>query len=52
MYQIIYDYCSDEGYTETNIVEDFKGAWSELQEYIKTMRKNGCYNIVAAAITE
>lgn len=45
-YEIIYDY-SDEYGDSTNIVEDFDGSWSELQEYLKRMRQNGCYNISA-----
>ena len=46
MYEIMYDYCSD--YTdEKNIIEVFEGTWSELQSYIKQMKKQGCYNITA-----
>lgn len=43
-YEIIYDYCDE--FSETcNIVEYFEGSWDELHEYLKQMRKNGCYNI-------
>lgn len=42
MYLIIYDYKD-----ERNIRETFYGSWSELQNYIKRMLKNGCYNIDA-----
>lgn len=50
VYEIIYDYCSeyDGCYSEDyNIVETFEGSWTELQDYIKRMRANGCYNISA-----
>lgn len=51
MYEIIYDY--DDGWTEyQNNVETFEGSWSELQAYIKQMKKNGCYNISATCIRE
>ena len=50
-YEIIYDYCDD--YTdERNIVEKFVGSWNELQETIRQMRKNGCFNISAGAISD
>lgn len=48
-YEIIYDY-DNEFYTEYNCVETFEGDWDKLQEYIKTMKSNGCYNISATAI--
>ena len=49
MFEIIYDY--DDGWTDTrNISETFKGTWDELQDYLKSMRRHGCYNISAAAI--
>ena len=45
-YVIFYDY--DNGYdTERNIREEFTGTWSALQDYIKKMREQGCYNIDA-----
>ena len=51
MYEIIYDY--DDGWTEhRNVIEEFTGSWTELQAYIKTMRKHGCYNITASIIRE
>lgn len=50
-YKIIYDYCSEDGYTdEHNLSEYFNGTWTELQDYIKQMKRNGCYNIDAIAI--
>lgn len=52
VYEIIYDYTSEEGYEETNNVEEFEGTWSELQDYIKQMRRNGCYNIDANEVYE
>ena len=49
VYAIIYDFSND--YTdERNISERFEGSWQELQEYIKQMKENGCYNIEATAI--
>ena len=36
----------------TNNVETFNGTWFELQDCIKQMRRNGCYNITATAIGE
>lgn len=55
-YEIIYDYDNsaldyDGGYfEEKNIREEFTGSWDELQDYIKSMKKNGCYNIDAVAL--
>ena len=46
IYEIIYDYDD-----ERNICETFEGDWGELQDYIKTMRKQGCYNISANCIS-
>jgi predicted enzyme involved in methoxymalonyl-ACP biosynthesis len=51
-YEIFYDYCSEDGYEERNISETFEGTWSELQDCIKQMKKQGCYNIEANAIGE
>ncbi len=48
-YEIIYDFC-DEFSDEHGIVESFTGDWHELQEEIKQMRANGCYNITATAL--
>lgn len=48
-YTIFYDYCPDDGYDEKNLQEDFTGTWYELQDYLKQMRINGCYNITAVA---
>lgn len=49
-YEIIYDYTDKGGYESRNNVEMFNGTWLELQAYIKSMRKNGCYNIVATRV--
>ena len=49
-YEIIYDYCFDDGYEEKNVREEFYGEWNELQKYLKDMRNNGCYNIDATCI--
>lgn len=51
MYEIIYDY--DDGWSESrNNVEIFEGSWDELQDHIKKMRRNGCYNISATCVRE
>lgn len=48
-YEIIYDWSGE--YDEAlNITERFDGSYEELQEYIKQMKKNGCYNITASLI--
>lgn len=47
MYEIVYDYED-----EHNLVEIFEGSWHELQDYIKQMRRDGCYNIVATDVKE
>lgn len=52
VYEIIYDYTSEEGYEENNNVEQFEGTWTDLQDYIKQMRRNGCYNISANEISD
>ena len=44
-YVIIYD-CED----CTNCQESFEGSWHELQEEIKLLKKEGCYNIEATAL--
>jgi len=51
-YEIFYDYTDDGGYESRNNVETFNGTWLELQDCIKQMRRNGCYNITATAIGE
>lgn len=53
-YELVYDYCSTDGdWEEKNIHEEVEMAdWYELKEYIKQMRKNGCYNIDAALLGE
>ena len=50
MYEITYDYTDEGGYESRNITERFDGTWTELQAYIRTMRRTGCYNIEANAI--
>ena len=52
MYDIIYDYTDDSGYECRNNVETFEGSWFELQNHIRQMRRNGCYNIVATSVKE
>ena len=48
VYEISYDIDSpDTGEAYKDNYEKFEGSWSELQEYIKQMKKNGCYNINA-----
>lgn len=44
-YEIRYDYCSDEGYEEKDIIEEFEGEYQDLQDYLKEMREQGCYHI-------
>lgn len=51
-YLIIYDYTDECGNEELNIHEDFEGSHDELRDYVKEMRRNGCYNIEATAIEE
>lgn len=50
MYEIIYDYTDEGGYESRNNTETFEGTWTELQAYIKKMRKQGCYNITATEV--
>lgn len=49
-YEITYDFTDDSGYECRDCSELFEGDWFELQEYIKMMRRNGCYNIDATAL--
>lgn len=49
-YELVYDYCGEDGNSEYNIYEIFEGSWLELQDYIKQMKRNGCVNISAAAV--
>ena len=52
-YEIIYDYCSPDGYTEeSNIRETFEGTDSEMQDQVKQMRANGCYHIAVTALEQ
>lgn len=46
-YEIVFD-CDD----ERNIRDEFTGDWFDLQDCIKRMRENGCYNIEAACIDD
>lgn len=50
-YEIIYDWCGEES-EERNLKETFTGNWFELQDHIKQMRKNGCYNIDATLLNQ
>ena len=50
VYRIVYDYTDEEGYESRDIKEEFEGTWSELQDYIKQMRRNGCYHIDACLL--
>lgn len=56
LYEIVYDWCgsSDEfdSGEASNCFEEFVGTWTELQDYIREMKKNGCYNIVATFIND
>lgn len=52
VYRIVYDYTDEEGYESRDIEEEFEGTWSELQDYIKQMRRNGCYHIDANCISD
>ena len=50
-YEIIFDF--DDGWTtEFALSEIFEGTWTELQEYLKQMKKWGCYNISASLLYE
>lgn len=51
-YEIIYDYSDEYGYEYCNNKETFCGDWFELQNVIKQMRKNGCYNITAVCVED
>lgn len=46
-YKIYYDYDEDH-----NLEEEFEGAHTELLDYIKAMRRQGCYNIEAVALEQ
>lgn len=46
-YVIHYD-CED----ESNLQETFEGSWFALQQYLDSMKQNGCYNIEATCITQ
>ena len=51
-YELVYDYCSDDGFTdEHGIVTTLHCTWNELQDIIKDMREVGYYNISATDIT-
>ena len=47
-YEIIYDYEDEHNICETFDTE----SWTDLKEYLKQMRKNGCYNIDASFLYE
>lgn len=46
VYEIWYDYtdATREQYTNR---EEFKGTWSELQDYVKELKLSDCFNIEA-----
>lgn len=52
MYEIVYDYCGIDGNEEHDLSEWFEGSWSELQDCIRQIKANGCYNIVANYVGE
>ncbi len=52
MYEIIYDYTEEFGNESRDNMETFTGTRTELQAYIKKMRKQGCYNIVATEVRD
>jgi len=47
LYDIYYDYEDEGGYIWRDNKEEFEGDWHELQDYINSMRRNGCYHIDA-----
>lgn len=51
-YEIIYDYCGEDYSEEYGCTEEFEGSWTDLQAYIKAMRREGCYNITATCISD
>lgn len=51
-YKILYDFDDSDGYINRNCVDEFEGDWFELQDHIKQMRSNGCYNIDATAVDQ
>ena len=50
-YEIIFDVSDGFNYEELNIRELFIGSWLDLQDYLKQMRLDGCYNITANCIS-
>lgn len=52
-YKIYYDYSSAlMDYEDTDLEEEFEGTHAELLDYIKAMRREGCYNIEAVAMEQ
>ena len=51
-YEIIYDYCSEEGYEERNCYETVEMTYEQMRDYVKVMREQGCYIISVSAIDE
>lgn len=53
-YEIIYDYCGEEGgYVERNCCETFYGTWDELQQQLRCMKQRGTYfNIYASCVSD
>ena len=52
MYKIFYDYTDYAGYEWRNCQDSYDGDWNGLQECIKNMRLNGCYNIDAEYVED
>ena len=52
VYVIAYDEYDEWAGECCNLEIDFEGTWLELQQYIKDMRKGGCYNISATCISD
>lgn len=53
VYEITYDFVSRDGDSwDENIRERFDGSWGELQDYIRELRYNGCFNIDAACVSD
>lgn len=52
MYEIIYDYTDESGNEFLCCTALFEGTRSELQAYVKQMRKTGCRNITYTEVRE
>ena len=49
-YEIVYDFCGEDYSEEYGCTDYYEGSWLGLQAYIKSMRRDGCYNITAACV--